>query len=89
MWQKVIQTLLGIEREIRFDDVLDTKPSFKPRSVKVTMPEMLVNNRFVRFRKPFAERLSPFPQPTSTSAQPSADVSRRKETLTVPEPLPL
>lgn len=70
-------------------DVLETKPSLRPRSVKVTMPEMLVKSRLVKLRNPLADRVKPLPQPISTSAQPSAEVSLRKETLTDPEPVPL
>lgn len=68
---------------------LETNPRTRPRSVEVTIPEMFVKRRLVRFRKPFAEKDRPLPKPISTSAHPSGEVILLKETLTEPEPDPL
>ena len=60
-----------------------------PRSVEVIIPEMLVNSRLVRLRKPLADTERPLPNPISISAHPSGEVILRKDTFTEPEPDPL
>lgn len=69
--------------------LLDTKPRVKPRSVEVTIPETLVKILLVRLRKPLAARERPLPNPISSSAHPSGEVIRLKDTFTEPEPDPL